>query len=108
MFTTTYPWERPTTYPYYYGWETTTTTTTDDYWDTTTTVQTTTTRPGVKMPKSCCQRDTNYDNNNFMCDYYFTRGCHGPLNSILSESVMMIGSSALIIGVVQVNFRNCK
>jgi len=57
---------------------------------------------GIKMPQSCCTHDSSYDNNNLICDNYFTRGCHGPLQEIVSESVMMIGSSALIIGVVQI------
>lgn len=107
MFTTPYSYPSTSDYwgqtkPYYDYWGETTTY--YDYTTTpTTTLATTTQRAGTKMPKSCCIRDTNYDSIYFMCDEYFTRGCHGPLTSILSESVMMIGSSALIIGVVQVN-----
>lgn len=55
------------------------------------------------MPQSCCTRDSSYNNNTLHCEKYFTRGCHGPLHRIVSESVMMIGSSALAVGVVQVN-----
>jgi len=57
---------------------------------------------GIKMPQSCCKYGSSYDNNNLICDEYFTRGCQSPLQAIVSESVMMIGSSALIIGVVQI------
>lgn len=91
-----------TTTPYY--WETTT-----DYWDTTYETQPSTTPPppsteffGNRMPQSCCVRDSDYDSNSLTCRNYFTRGCHGPLHSIVSQSVMMIGSSALLVGVVQI------
>jgi CD63 antigen len=68
-----------------------------------TTTESVTERPlGVRMPQSCCLPDSSYDKINFICNNYFTRGCHGPLYTIVSESVMMIGSSALIIGVVQI------
>ncbi|KAJ6632654.1 CD63 antigen [Pseudolycoriella hygida] len=56
----------------------------------------------LRMPKSCCQPNSNYDMNYYTCERYFTRGCHGPVNSIVSQSVMMIGSSALAVGVVQI------
>jgi len=81
-------------------------TSTRSWWDTTTygPYETTTTEEelGLKMPQSCCTHNSDYDNINLICDNYFTKGCHGPLQEIVSESVMMIGSSALIIGVVQI------
>jgi len=57
---------------------------------------------GIKMPQSCCSHGSNYDAINQICDNYFTNGCHGPLQEIVSKSVMTIGSSSLIIGVVQI------
>jgi CD63 antigen len=87
-----------------------TTTTTEDFYESSTTLDyevsstmdSTTHKPLIKMPPSCCRPDSNYDKINYTCDKYFTRGCFGPLHEIVSESVMLIGSSALIIGVVQI------
>jgi len=74
-----------------------------DYYETSTEEPATTEKQlGIKMPQSCCIHGSSYDYTNLICDDYFTRGCQGPLQAVLSESVMMIGSSALIIGVVQI------
>lgn len=86
------------TTPYYYDW----------YYSTYQTPSTTSPPPtstefyGNKMPQSCCTRDSSYDKDSFRCQTYFTRGCHGPLHQIVSQSVMIWGSSALFIGIVQI------
>ncbi|KAG4071970.1 hypothetical protein HA402_006131 [Bradysia odoriphaga] len=67
-----------------------------------TTPSTTTEFLGNRMPQSCCVRDSAYNKETLRCDYYFTRGCHGPLNQIVSQSVMIWGSSALFIGIIQI------
>lgn len=96
--TTEYPWY--TTTRHYYDWYDQTT---SDYEATTTIPPSTTTEYlGNKMPQSCCIRDSAYDKENLRCDTYFTRGCHGPLNQIVSQSVMIWGTSALFIGIVQI------
>jgi len=87
-------------------WENFHRTTHNYYWDTTTegplTDQPVPEFYRPRVPKSCCRRGSYYDQHNSVCAEYFTRGCHGPLNTIVSQSVMMIGSSALIVGVVQI------
>lgn len=92
-------WYAYTTRPYY-DWYSTDVPTTDFY---DTTIPTTTEFLGNRMPKSCCVRDSEYNNGALRCDgSYYTRGCHGPLNQIVSQSVMIWGTSALIIGIVQI------
>lgn len=52
------------------------------------------------MPVSCCVRDSDYVN--LTCNEYYEKGCTDPLHQIVSESIMMIGSSSLVLAVVQV------
>jgi hypothetical protein len=103
--TSTYPWQSTTRD--YYDWYSTTRGY-DDWYETTgpptyeTTQSPTSEFLGNRMPESCCVRDSFYDKVNLRCDNYFTRGCHGPLNQIVSQSVMIWGTSALFIGIVQI------
>jgi len=57
---------------------------------------------GIKMPESCCSYGSSYDAINSICGTYFTDGCHAPVQEVLSKSVLTIGSSSLIIGIVQI------
>jgi len=87
---------------YYDDWYPSSETTTELETTLSTTPPSTTTEFPIKMPQSCCVRDSAYDKVSLHCDTYFTRGCHGPLNQIVSQSVMIWGSSALFIGIIQI------
>ncbi|KAJ6623025.1 Lysosomal acid glucosylceramidase, partial [Pseudolycoriella hygida] len=52
------------------------------------------------VPSSCCVPNTNYVN--LTCEQYHKSGCLEPIHQIVSESIMMIGSSALIFSVLQI------
>lgn len=67
------------------------------------TTTTTTKMPDYdKMPPSCCRPYSSYDSDGLRCENYFTGGCHGPLDEILSQIFMMWSSAALVIALVQV------
>jgi len=75
---------------------------TDDYYRTTDPTTTTSTEPPRTdlMPQSCCVRNSNYVN--LTCEKYHTSGCFVPIHQIVSESIMMIGSSTLVVSVLQI------
>jgi len=98
-YSTRRPYDWYPTEPPYDGWTTDVTTASPS---TTTPPSTTTEFLGNRMPQSCCVRDSAYDKESLRCDAHFTRGCHGPLNQIVSQSVMVWGSSALFIGIIQI------
>lgn len=77
-------------------------TTSRDEWNLSTDYPTTTTEaPRTDlMPASCCVQYSNYVN--LTCENYHMSGCFEPIHDIVSQSIMTIGSSALVFAVVQV------
>jgi len=96
-----YPWNYQTDN---YGTTTTErpTTTTERPTTTTEPPKTTTTEaPRTNLtPVSCCVQNSDYVN--LTCSEHYQKGCFDPIHQIVSESIMMIGSSALVFAVVQV------
>lgn len=73
------------------------------YQPTTTTTTTTLSTPlRDRMPSSCCMEGSNY--NNLSCDEYYHYGCRTHVREVISETVMIIGSVALGIAVLEVMF----
>lgn len=95
-------WYYRTTSDYYYRNNNYYDITTSEYPTTTTTTTTTTTEAPKTdlMPASCCAKDSNYVN--LECEKAHTSGCFEPIHQVVSESIMMIGSSALVFAVIQV------
>ncbi|KAJ6634062.1 Tetraspanin-6 [Pseudolycoriella hygida] len=67
------------------------------YYDRSTT--TTTTLPTPLLPSSCCTRGSNY--NDLTCDNYYRNGCTIHIREFFSETVMIVGSVALAISVLE-------
>ncbi|XP_037040420.1 CD151 antigen-like [Bradysia coprophila] len=72
----------------------------DDWYPTTHHTTTSTEAPSVMMPATCCRPDSNYVGHT--CDQYHSTGCFEPIRQIVSESVLIIGSSALLFSVLQI------
>jgi len=54
----------------------------------------------VKTPVSCCTKESSYENTS--CDNYFKDGCSEHLTEVLSSSIMIMGTVALTISVLQI------
>lgn len=52
------------------------------------------------MPASCCVQNTDFVNST--CEESYTSGCFDPIHQIVIESIMTIGSAALVFAVVAV------
>jgi len=78
------------------------TTTQAEYWilSNTTDEQLTIDSLKLKTPVSCCTRESSYENTS--CDNYFKDGCSECIREILSSSIMIMGTVALTISVLQI------
>ncbi|XP_037036039.1 CD63 antigen-like [Bradysia coprophila] len=52
------------------------------------------------MPASCCVQFTNYVN--LTCDKYHTSGCFEAIYQIVTQSMMLIGTLALLLSILQI------
>jgi len=74
-----------------------------EYWilDTLNNTEQLTTDPvKYQTPVSCCTKDSSYQN--ATCDNYFKDGCGEPMSQILSSTIMIMGTVALTISVIQI------
>lgn len=77
-----------------------------DYDDTTpfvTTDASTTMSLKYKTPASCCTQDSSYKNNT--CDNYYQEGCTMHVTDFISETMLIVATLLLAIGVLQVRYR---
>lgn len=56
----------------------------------------------LRVPQSCCLYEDEWDPQYKVCRSVFEIGCNEPLGLVLTESVMLIASSALIMGFLQI------
>ncbi|XP_037024655.1 CD151 antigen-like isoform X2 [Bradysia coprophila] len=54
---------------------------------------------GIRMPVSCCKPFSNYVN--LKCEHYHSSGCFDAIYQIVSASIMMFGTSSLIVSILQ-------
>ncbi|KAJ6638242.1 Protein phtf [Pseudolycoriella hygida] len=55
-----------------------------------------------RVPQSCCEYEYYWDPIKKTCPNFFTTGCNDALSAVITESVMMIASSSLVIAVLQI------
>lgn len=53
-----------------------------------------------RTPASCCTENSTYQNN--ACASYYEHGCTIYVREIITETILIIGTVALVIGAVQV------
>ncbi|KAG4065216.1 hypothetical protein HA402_011272 [Bradysia odoriphaga] len=54
---------------------------------------------GIRMPASCCKPLSNYVS--LKCEHYHSSGCFDAIYQIVSASIMMFGTSSLIVSILQ-------